>query len=81
MNIKELYEDYEPVNDIFQDEPLKIQRVKYIIFHKLKESDRRIIILYAELQSIRKVAQKLNVSAASAWLQIDRIRKEIKNLM
>ena len=37
--------------------------------------------MYAELQSIRKLSKALNVSAASAWLKIDEIRKQIKELM
>lgn len=81
MNIKQLYQDYLPVDDIFTEEPEKVRKVKYIIFNKLTEPNRRIILLYAELQSIRKVAQKLGISAASAWLRITEIKNEIKNLM
>lgn len=81
MTIRELYSDYLPVDDIFTEEPEKVRKVKYIIFNKLTEPNRRIILLYAELQSIRKVAQKLGISAASAWLRITEIKNEIKNLM
>lgn len=81
ISIKELYQDYGEVSDIFSTEPTKVQKVKYVIFHKLSESDRRIILIYAELQSIRKVAQKLGISAASAWLTISKIKQHIKEEM
>ena len=81
MKITELYQDYLPVDDVFTEEPEKVRKVKYIIFNKLTEPNRRIIILYAELQSIRKVAQKLGISAASAWLKITEIKNEIKSYL
>lgn len=79
--IKDIYEDYKPNLSIFADEPEKIRRVKKIIFYKLSEPDRNIILMYAELQSIRKLSKALNVSAASAWLKIDEIRSKIRSLM
>jgi len=78
-NIQELYEDYLETDDIFTDEPKNITRLKYIIFHKLTEPERRIILLYTELQSIRKVAKMLNVSPASAWISIDTVKRKIRN--
>lgn len=81
ISIKELYQDYGEISDIFSTEPTKVQKTKFIIFHKLTESDRRIILLYAELQSIRKVAEKLGISAASAWLTISKIKQHIKDEM
>ena len=77
-NIQELYEDYLETDDVFTDEPQKITRLKYIIFHKLTEPERRIILLYTELQSIRKVAKLLNVSPASAWISINDVKTKIK---
>lgn len=81
MKITELYQDYGEDNDIFSEEPEKVRKVKYIIFHKLSEADRRIILMYAELQSIRKVAAKLGISAASAWLKLKEIKDTVKSYM
>ena len=79
MKIDVLYEDYKPNTNIFVDEPEKVRKTKWIIFNKLSEPDRRVILYYAELQSIRKLSKILNVSAASAWLKINEIRTIIKD--
>ena len=79
--MKEIYEDYKLNLSVFTTEPETVRKVKKIIFYKLSEADRNIILLYAELQSIRKLSKTLNVSAASAWLKIDEIRNKIKELM
>lgn len=79
--MKEIYEDYKLNLSVFSTEPEKVRKVKMIIFYKLSEADRNIILMYAELQSIRKLSKVLNVSAASAWLKIDEIRNKIKELM
>ena len=79
--IETLYEEYKPNTSIFVDEPDKVRKTKAIIFSKLTEPDRRIILLYTELQSIRKLSKLLNVSAASAWLRVNEIRNKIKEMM
>lgn len=78
INITRIMEDYVPDDDIMSEEPEDINRLKHIIFDKLPEVDKRVILLYAELQSIRKVAAHLGVSASTAYLLIKRIKDDIK---
>ena len=77
INLSKILKDYEPDTDIFSEEPEVVSKLKDIIFHRLSEIDRRVIILYSELQSQRKVAKLLGVSASTVNILIRRIRKEI----
>ena len=76
-NLNKILKDYEPDTDIFSDEDEVVAKLKDIIFNRLSEIDRRVIILYAEEQSQRKVAKILGVSASTVNILIRRIRKEI----
>ena len=55
-----------------------IIKLKKIIFYKLTEAERRIIILYAQEESLRKLGALLGISTASAWIEVNKIRKKIK---
>ena len=83
LNIKEILEDYQPSDDIFNDEDELINKLKHIIYLKLNEVDKRIILMYAELKSLRKLGMELGISVSSAWLKIkeirDKIYKELEN--
>lgn len=80
MTKEEIYRDYLPDDSVFTEEEAKINKLKHIIFDTLTESERRIIILYTEHQSVRKVAKLLFISPSSAWLEIDRIKTKIKSI-
>ena len=83
LDIKEILEDYQPSDDIFNDEDELINKLKHIIYLKLNEVDKRIILMYAELKSLRKLGMELGISVSSAWLKIkeirDKIYKELEN--
>ena len=83
LDIKEILEDYKPSDDIFNDEDELINKLKHIIYLKLNEVDKRIILMYAELKSLRKLGMELGISVSSAWLKIkeirDKIYKELEN--
>lgn len=77
ISIKKLYEEYQLPDDIFTDEEPETIRIKEIIYTKLSETDRRIILLYAHLGSQRKLGELLGVSAATINHRINEIRREI----
>ena len=77
MKIEEILEDYKPDNTIWSNEDERVNTIKNIIYTKLDEVDRRIIILYAELGSLRKLGKELGISASSAYLKIKDIKKKI----
>ena len=83
LNIKEILEDYQPTDDIFNDEDELIDKLKHIIYLKLNEVDKRIILMYAELKSLRKLGLELGISVSSAWIKVNEIRdksyKELEN--
>ena len=58
LNIKEILEDYQPSDDIFNDEDELIDKLKHIIYLKLNEVDKIIILMYAELKSLRKLGME-----------------------
>ena len=77
LNIKEILEDYQPSDDIFNDEDELIDKLKHIIYLKLNEVDKRIILMYAELKSLRKLSLELGISVSSAWIKVNEIRDKI----
>lgn len=77
LNIKEILEDYKPSDDIFNDEDELINNLKHIIYLKLNEVDKRIILMYAELKSLRKLSMELGISVSSTWIKINEIRDKI----
>ena len=77
LNIKEILEDYQPSDDIFNEEDELIDKLKHIIYLKLNEVDKRIILMYVELKSLRKLGLELGISVSSAWIKINEIRDKI----
>lgn len=77
LNFKRIFEEYKPDTDIFTKDDELIGKLKDIIFNRLSEIDRRVILLYAEMHSQRKVARLLGVSPSTVNILIRRIRKEI----
>lgn len=74
---REIREDYEFHPDIFDNDDERVREVKRIIKEKLSPSDRTLIILYADCQSLRKLGRCLGVSHMTAKKEIIRIRKII----
>lgn len=84
MDEKEVVKDYKTIRedytfnpDIFNDEPERIARVKYIINCRLNQVDRTLIILYADCQSYRKLGKRLGLSHTTIRGEIVRIKAEI----
>lgn len=73
---KDIREDYAYQADIFDDEPERTARVKCIIEH-LPPSDRILITMYADCQSLRKLASRLGLSHTTLRGEIVRIRQTI----
>ena len=66
----------ENANDIFLDDD-QMFRLKEII-NELDDLDRAILIVYADEGSMKKAGSKFNVSAATIYYNIKRIRQIIK---
>lgn len=77
MDLNKLYDEYAIDKDVFNEESQKVKVLKDIIFNNLNELDKRIILLYAEEGSMRRVAKHLGVSVATAYHTISRIRDKI----
>ena len=63
-------------SDIFVDDD-RIFRLKEVI-NELDDLDRAILIVYADEGSMAKAGRKFNVSAATIYSNIKRIRQVIK---
>ena len=74
INMEEILNNYLPSDDD-DDEMVKL---KNIVYH-LSEADKRIILLYTELGSQRKVANILKVSTSTINNRIKEIRNKILN--
>ena len=74
-SLKKIEEEY--VDDIFVDDD-KMYKLKQII-NELDDLDRAILIVYADEQSMAKAGRKFNVSAATIYTNIKRIRQVIKD--
>ena len=73
-SLKKIEEEY--VDDIFVDDD-KMYKLKQII-NELDDLDRSILIVYADEGSMAKAGKKFNVSAATIYTNIKRIRNIIK---
>jgi RNA polymerase sigma-70 factor (ECF subfamily) len=73
-SLKKIEEEY--VNDIFVDDD-KMYKLKQII-DELDDLDKAILIVYADEGSMAKAGKKFNVSAATIYTNIKRIRNIIK---
>ena len=74
ISLKKIEEEY--VDDIFVDDD-KMYKLKQII-NELDDLDRAILIVYADEGSMAKAGKKFNVSAATIYTNIKRIRNIIK---
>ena len=63
-------------SDIFVDDD-RIFRLKEVI-NELDDLDKALLIIYADEQSMAKAGKKFNVSAATIYTNIKRIRQIIK---
>ena len=79
--IEKIESDYIPHFDIFTNEDNLTYQIKKILWNDLTLIERRIIILYAELQSMREVANKLGVSTSKTFQVINDIRIKIKKIL
>lgn len=78
IDTKALMNEYKPNTDIFSQESEKVRLTKEALW-QLSETDRLLICLYSEIQSLRKLGELLGVSRTTAYLQIKIIKEKIKN--
>ena len=74
VSLSKIEEEYE--GDFLKDDE-RMFKLKQII-NELDDLDRAILIIYADEGSMAKAGKKLNVSAATIYANIKRIRDIIK---
>lgn len=74
ISLSKIIDEYD--SDIFVDDD-RIFRIKEII-NELDDLDRAILIVYVDEGSMAKAGKKFNVSAATIYTHIKRIRNIIK---
>ena len=75
ISLKKIEEEYE--GDFLKDDE-KMFKLKQII-NELDDLDKALLIVYADEGSMKKAGDKFNVSAATIYSNIKRIRKIIKD--
>ena len=75
ISLQKIEEEY--MGDILKDDD-RIFRLKQII-NELDDLDKALLIVYADEGSMAKAGIKFNVSAATIYSNIKRIRQEIKD--
>jgi len=78
-DIEKILDTYKPNEDPFDDDADNVRILKYIIFKELNDIEKRLIILYTEYRSFRKVASSLNISPSTVYIYVNNIRKKIKH--
>ena len=73
-SLKKIEEEY--ISDIFIDDD-RMYKIKQII-DELDDLDKALLIVYADEGSMAKAGSKFNVSAATIYSNIKRIRQIIK---
>ena len=74
ISLSKIIDEYD--SNIFIDDE-RMYKIKQII-NELDDLDRSILIMYADEGSMAKAGRKFNVSAATIYSNIKRIRQEIK---
>ena len=74
ISLQKIEEEY--IGDFLKDDD-RIFRLKEVI-NELDDLDRAILIVYADEGSMAKAGRKFNVSAATIYTNIKRIRNIIK---
>lgn len=74
ISLQKIEEEY--IGDFLKDDD-KMYKLKQII-NELDDLDRAILIVYADEGSMAKAGRKFNVSAATIYTNIKRIRQKIK---
>lgn len=74
ISLSKIEDEY--IGDFLKDDE-RIFRLKQII-NELDDLDKAILIIYADEGSMAKAGKKLNVSAATIYANIKRIRNIIK---
>lgn len=77
--VRRMEADYEYNDDIFSEDEPEVAVLKYILTRRLNIAERRILIAYAEIGSLRELSKGLEVSRGSTHKEIVRIRKKIMN--
>ena len=77
IDTKALVNEYAKNEDIFSEESEKVRLTKEALW-ELSDTDRLLICLYSEIQSLRKLGELLGVSRTTAYLQITQIKERIK---
>ena len=73
-SLKKIEEEY--ISDIFVDDD-RMYKIKQII-DELDDLDKALLIVYSDEGSMKKAGSKFNVSAATIYSNIKRIRQVIK---
>ena len=73
-SLKKIEEEY--ISDIFVDDD-RMYKIKQII-DELDDLDKALLIVYSDEGSMAKAGSKFNVSAATIYTNIKRIRQVIK---
>lgn len=81
MNIYQILDEYKPNDSIFDEDDEKIRKLKMIIYSKLDETERRIILEYAEIGNSRDCAKLFKVSPTTIYLRIKEIQNKIKSFL
>ena len=70
--------EYDLSSNIFSRDSLKVSLVKQIIRTKLTPAERNILLVHADLQSVRKVKDVLGSKITLTTGMVTRIRKKVK---
>lgn len=77
--MQKIGDEYKPDETIFNVDDNDMTLLKRSLM-SLKESDRIIMLLYAETQSLREVGKMLGVSHTIIYKEIKRIKKEMYDI-
>lgn len=81
IDLKSLAIDYAEDTSIFSDEDEKMHKMKVVLWHRLNEPDRRILLIYAETQSLRATAKIIGVSSGTIRNKINKIRERFERCL
>ena len=77
VSYDEVRDDYHHDGGIFSEDSETVSRIKWVLDNLLSEAERKVFILHAEGETVRRIGAAFGKSQQWASTEVRRIRKKI----
>ena len=77
ISYDDVRDDYRHDGGIFSEDSETVSRIKWVLDHRLSESERKVFVLHAEGETVRRIGAAFGKSGQWASTEVRRIREKI----